>query len=96
MKFSSKRQQPRERLSWTIDYSAVMSPGDNVNTSQAIVEPAGELIVDNVTPIPSEHRVRFWVGPDGIDDSNYKITILTQTVDGRTYEDDVTFKIRGL
>ena len=90
MKLGTVSQQPTEKQSYTIDYSDALTDGDNVETALASVSPAG-LVVDNVSPI--DPKVRFWVtgGAPGV---AYKVTVTTNTADGRTFQDELTFKIK--
>ena len=90
MKLGTVSQQPTEKQSYTIDYSDALTDGDNVETAFASVSPAG-LVVDNVSPI--DPKVRFWVtgGAPGV---AYKVTVTTNTADGRTFQDELTFKIK--
>ncbi len=92
MRLGTVRQQPNERLSYTITYEKVLPEGDNVSAVSASVSPEG-LIVDDVTN--ADPRVRFWVsgGTSGV---RYKVTISTDTADGRHFEDEVLFLIREL
>lgn len=92
MKLGTVSQQPVERLSYTIDYSDALSDGDNVDSAFALVSPAG-LIVEDVTPL--DPRVRFWVtgGTSGV---TYKVTVTTQTADGRVFQDELIFKIKEI
>lgn len=92
MKLGTVTQQPTERQSYTIDYTDVLTDGDNVETATATVSPAG-LSVQNVSPI--DPRVRFWV-TGGTPNTSYKVTVTTNTADGRTFQDELTFKIKEL
>ena len=90
MKLGTVTQQPTERQSYTIDYSEVLPDGDNVESAFAVVSPAG-LTVTDVTPI--DPRVRFWAtgGTDGV---SYKVTVTMTSVDGRTFQDELVFKVK--
>lgn len=90
MKLGKVFKQPIERFSYTINYGEALTDGDNVTTVVASVEPAG-LIVDNVAPL--DPRAKFWVegGTDGVD---YVVTLTVGTVDGRIFQDEITFRIR--
>ena len=90
MKLGTVVQQPTERLSYTIDYGDYLTDGDNIQTSVASVEPAG-ITVDNVLVI--DPRVRFWV-TGGIAGQKYKVTLTSNTADGRVLQDEVVFKIK--
>lgn len=92
MKLGSVTQQPAERLSYTIDYSDALTVGDNLQNAGAASTPAG-LTVDNVGPY--DPRVKFWVS-GGVSGVTYKITITANTADGRTFQDEITMKIKDL
>lgn len=90
MKLGSFIKQPRERESYTINYSQDLTQGDNLQSAIANVEPAG-LQIDQLDVF--DPRIRFWAvgGEVGV---TYKITITTTTVDGRILEDEVMIKIK--
>lgn len=92
MNLGTRTQQPRERFSYTINYSDSITDGDNLQSASASVSPAG-LIVENVSVY--DPRVKFWVS-GGSDKVTYKITITVLTADGRTLEDEVLMKIEEL
>lgn len=92
MKLGTVTQQPTERLSYTIDYTDALTDGDNIDTATATVSPAG-LLIQNVSPI--DPRVRFWV-TGGVSGTTYKVTVTANTADGRTFQDELTFKIKEL
>lgn len=90
MKLGTVTQQPDERLSYTINYTEALPKGDNVLSAEAKVEPAG-LIVENVTPM--DPHVRLWLR-GGMDGVTYKVSVTTQTADGRTFQDEIMVKIK--
>lgn len=92
MKLGTVTQQPTERQSYTIDYSEALTDGDNVETAWATVSPEG-LIVENVSPI--DPKVRLWV-TGGVSGTSYKVTVTTNTADGRIFQDELIFKIKDL
>lgn len=92
MKLGTVTQQPTERLSYTIDYSDALTVGDNVETATAVVTPEG-LTVDSVSPL--DPRVRFWV-TGGVSGTAYKVTVTMNSADGRTFQDELTFKIKEI
>lgn len=92
MKLGTVTQQPTERLSYTIDYSDVLTDGDNVDTATAVVSPPG-LTVENVSPL--DPRVKFWV-TGGVSGTAYKVTVTMNSADGRIFQDEVTFKIKEI
>lgn len=92
MNLGTVNQQPAERLSYSVDYTDALTDGDNVQSATASVSPAG-LTVNNVSVI--DPRVRFWVngGTSGV---TYKVTLTVNTADGRTFQDEITFKIKEI
>jgi hypothetical protein len=92
MNLGTVSQQPAERLSYSVDYADALTDGDNVQSATAAVSPVG-LTVNNVSVI--DPRVRFWVngGTSGV---TYKVTLTVVTADGRTFQDEITFKIKEL
>ena len=90
MKLGVVTQQPTERQSYTVDYSEALTDGDNIESAFATSSPEG-LVVEHVSPI--DPRVRFWVsgGTSGV---SYKVTVTATTADGRTFQDELTFKIK--
>lgn len=90
MKLGTVTQQPVERLSYTINYADDLTDGDNVESATATVSPPG-LTVDNVSPI--DPRVKFWV-TGGVPGTRYKVTITTNTADGRIFQDELIFNIK--
>lgn len=92
MKLGKVAQQPAERQSYTVDYSEALTVGDNIESATATSSPEG-LVVENVTV--TAQRVRFWVsgGDSGV---SYKVTVTASTADGRTFQDELTFKIKEI
>lgn len=83
-------QQPAERLSYTFDYGQYLTDGDNIETAVGFVEPAG-LELEAV--IVLDPRVRFWIrgGSHGV---RYKVTITSNTADGRVLQDELIVRVR--
>jgi hypothetical protein len=92
MRLGTASQQPTERLSYTIQYEDILTDGDDLSSATAVVTPAG-LTVDSVGIYDT--RVKFWV-TGGVDGTAYKVTVTTDTADGRTFQDEVTIKIKEL
>lgn len=92
MKLGTAIQQPAERLSYTINYASALTDGDNIESAYATVSPTG-LTVENVSTM--DPKVRFWV-TGGTPDVTYKVTITTNTADGRVFQDEVIFRIRDI
>lgn len=90
MKLGTVTQQPTERLSYTINYGEFLTDGDNIQTAVGIVEPAG-LIIEAVTVL--DPRVRFWL-TGGTAGSKYKVTITSNTADGRVLQDEIFVKVK--
>lgn len=90
MKLGKVTQQPAERQSYTVDYSEVLTVGDRIESATATSSPDG-LVVENVTA--TDIGVRFWVsgGSSGV---SYKVTVTANTKEGRTFQDELTFKIK--
>lgn len=93
MKLGTYTKQPRERQSYTIYYGDAMDAGDNIKTAALLaVAPLG-LVVDQITIINNGSRVKFWAA-SGTAGVTYKATFTVVTEDGRTFEDEVIFKVK--
>lgn len=92
MKLGKYKKQPGERQSLSITYEDCLTEGDNVASATATIVPPG-LTVDSITLI--DPRVKFWV-QGGTDKVDYIVTIVTQTVDGRTFHDEITVQVREI
>lgn len=93
MRLGTVKQQPAERLSYTFDYSAFLTDGDNVDTAVVgAVSPSG-LTVDTVGVF--DPRVKFWVsgGTAGV---TYKVTLDVTTADGRQMQDELIVKVKEI
>lgn len=92
MKFRADPKQPRERFSYTINYTDSLTVGDNIETASATVSPSGLTLEDVGVYDP---RVKFWCsgGTDGV---TYKVTVLAYSADGRIFEDEVTIKVKEI
>lgn len=90
MKLGKVAQQPAERQSYSIEYSEALTGGDGIETAVATSSPEG-LVVESVTV--TALRVQFWVsgGSSGV---SYKVTVTANTKEGRTFQDELTFKIK--
>lgn len=91
MKLGIFKQQPRERLPYSISYREAMSANDNVTSADVTVEPSGPTIDVEVF----DPRVRFFF-TGGETGTTYKITVLTSTDDGSIFEDEVIIKVKEL
>jgi len=87
MKSFSK--QPSEVLDYDIDASDWLTQGDNVTGASVVISPVSGLALDNT--VISDDRVKIWLS-GGVDKSNYKVTTIISTEDGRSKEID--FEIR--
>lgn len=92
MKFKADPKQPAERFSYTINYTDVLTAGDNIDTASATVTPTGLTLEDVGVYDP---RVKFWCsgGTDGV---SYKVTVTANTADGRVFQDEVTIKVKEI
>lgn len=92
MKLGTVTKQPAERFSYTISYEEALTLGDNLATATASVVPEG-LTIDNLGVY--DPRIKVWVsgGTAGV---SYKLTVTVNTVDGRIFQDEITFKIKEL
>jgi len=95
MKLGTVTQQPAERLSYTFDYSEYLTDGDNIQTSVGLAENlsvgSNDLLVEAVTVL--DPRVRFWI-TGGTAGQRYKVTITSDTADGRTLQDELVVKVK--
>lgn len=92
MRVGATTQQPKERFSYTVDYSLAMNATDSIVSATAEVFPVG-LVVESTSH--QSKNVRFWVS-GGVSGSTYKVTLSVSTADGWTFEDEVIFKIKEL
>lgn len=92
MRLGTVKQQPGEKLSYTVEYEDVLTENDEVESAVVLASPSG-LIISNVSIFPN--RVRFWVN-GGTDGLTYKVTLSVTTADGRVFEDELTFRIKDL
>lgn len=90
MKLGTVTKQPVEKFSYTISYEEALTVGDNVESATAEVTPVG-LVIDNVAVI--DPRVKFWAS-EGTAGITYKVTLTVITADGRTFQDEILFKIK--
>lgn len=97
-KLATYEQQPGERLDYDVWYAHEpdggadwLVNGDTVDAVTLTVDPVG-LTVDSLT-FPD--RVKLWVsgGAHGV---SYKVTLRASTVEGRTKESELTFKIKEI
>lgn len=95
-KLGKYNKQSGEIETYTIDYADDLTTGDNLTTASATVFPAG-MAIDyvNVVENGTDHRVRLKVsgGTDGVE---YKVTVVTNTEDGRRLEDEFYVKIKDI
>ena len=92
MRLGTAKQQPSERLLYTVDYAEVLTDEDHPEVATVTVTPEG-LNVD--TPFTVDTRVRFWVsgGTSGV---SYKVELTVTTADGRILQDEITLRIKEL
>jgi len=92
MKLGTAQKQPTERFSYTVNYVDALTEGDNVKNATVVSTPVG-LIIDNVGVY--DPRVKFWA-EGGTNGTSYKVTVNTETEDGRIFQDEITFKIKEI
>lgn len=89
MKLGRVRQQPNERLSYTVHYAGALPPGDELDFVVVCSDPRG-LLIDPIARLPD--RARFWV-TGGVSGQPYKVTVVAATKQGQMYEDELFFAI---
>ena len=82
-------KQPADVLDYDIDFADWITDGDVISSGTVTIEPPGEL-VSNTQQIYSP-TVKIWL-QGGVDGSQYKVTLLASTTQGRVKE--VEFKVR--
>lgn len=101
------KKQPRERKDYTIDYSEFLAPAsDSLETVTTTVttlldgEPTddpgtgtGPLVVDDTALSASQATV--WIS-GGVDEADYKVTVIVTTDGGRTDESELIFRVRDI
>lgn len=92
MKLATINKQPAEKFSYTVDYSDALTLGDNLESASVVVTPSG-LTISNVGVY--DPRVKLWIA-DGLDKETYKVTLTVLTTDGRTFQDELVFKIKDI
>lgn len=97
MKMGTVGKQPGERESFSLYYGDTLLAGDNVKTAslKSIFPANTTLIIDQITVIEATARVRFWA-EFGEDQTNYKLTFIVTSEDGRRFEDEVILKVKEL
>lgn len=79
------KQQPNERIPYSIIYDDALSSGDQIEGAVGSITPSDGVIS---SILYTKNRTRWWVSglKDGV---QYLITILTTTKDGTIFEDEV-------
>lgn len=96
-KLGKYTKQSGEIETYTIDYADDLTDGDGLlSPATASVSPAG-LTIDYVNVIENgtDHRVRVKVS-GGTNDTEYKVTVVANTEDGRRLEDEFYVKIKDI
>jgi hypothetical protein len=93
MKLGAIRQQPNELLSYTVNYDEALSDTETAASTEALVEPSGELLITQT--LVMANRVRLWA-TGGVSGKRYKVTVRTTTSESRVFEDELLFSIRDL
>lgn len=85
-------QQPAEKEAYTVNYALDLNQGDRVTNSVATVSPGGLTIV-KTTVIDNSVRILLAGGTHSV---RYKITVTTDTAEGRVMQDEFMVKVREL
>lgn len=91
MMLATITKQPADQLDYDLDYSRWLPDGDAVTMAEAVVEPAGELVVDSVQI--TDQTVKAWVS-GGMDGGTYKITVTASTSGGRIKQSEFRIRVR--
>lgn len=92
MRLGVVRQQPGERLAYSVSYKDAIPEGDELESAVAFASDAA-LTVDGTTV--DGPRVRFWVN-GGVHRGRYTVTVRATTTEGRVFEDEIIFAIREI
>lgn len=92
MNLGSFNKQPAETLDYDIDYSDWLTPGDNLQHADVVVEPAG-VVVDSV--FINEPRVKIWLS-GGTHGTTCKVTVTLTTADGRVKQDEFKLRVKDI
>lgn len=92
MRVGTGKQQPSERLLYSIDYAEALADDDHPEGAVATVTPEG-LTVD--TPFTVDSRVRFWVS-GGVAGVSYKIEVTVTTAEGRIFQDELILRVKEI
>lgn len=92
MILGSYDKQPVEVEKYTINYALDLSQGDRVTGSVATVEPSS-LTVAIATVESSQVRIKVSGGTNNV---RYKITITSETSEGRVMQDEFFVKVKDL
>ena len=90
MQLGSVRQQPNEVLSYTVDYTEALTPGETIVSVEGFATP-DELEVFNVVPLDGT-AAKLWV-TGGTHRARYKVTVRATSSGGRVFEDELMFLI---
>ena len=93
MRLGVVKQQPGERLSYSVSYEKALVSPDVLSGASAEVDPAGELLVDAIAY--TDTAVQFWAA-GGVSGTRYKITLTVSTTEGRVFEDELVFVVREI
>lgn len=85
-------KQPSEVVDYDIDYTDWLTSGDNVQSCNVTVAPAG-LTIDST--FINDPRVKIWLS-GGTVGAQYKLTARTTTADGRVKEDEFKVKVKEI
>jgi hypothetical protein len=89
----TKTKQPAERLDFDILYDDWLTPGDGITAANVtlLIEPDGEL--ESPLHVTSDATLKVWL-EGGINGTTYKVTITTETDDGRIKQDEFKVKVK--
>lgn len=83
-------KQPAEKIDYDIDYSAWLTPGDDIASVVVTIDKTGLTIPQ---PQQASPVIKVWVS-GGVDGAAYKITVTATTDDGRLKQDEFKIKIK--
>lgn len=91
-------KQPVERYDYDFDYSHWLTEGDNLESTVVEVYPndsaeIGGLQIETVTVI--DPIIKLWIS-GGINGVTYKVTMTSNTADGRIKQDEFKLKVKDI
>lgn len=92
MRVGTGRQQPTERLLYSIEYAEVLTDSDTLKQVTATLAPAGLDIEETAL---AGSQVRFWAS-GGTSGTSYVVTLTVATWGGRIFQDEVTIRVKEI